>query len=136
MLRSTHCGAKLAWVDGIWPKRKLNCGTLRHGEGDVPGSRGDKEPFLAKAEELLEEEHEVALCMPEQFQGLASEVSATWFGMDRAFLDLIESPEDPNQRPVHHGRLTSFQLPPLSRIGILDTRRRCQMAPPLRIHPM
>ena len=144
------------------------------------GSRDDMEPFLAKAEELLEEGHEVALCMPEQFKGLASEVSATWFEMNRAFLDLIESPEvqkckylldetdpltegrarlfrrqhqarrrdrhpcgerkkggqDPRQRPVHLERLTTFQLPPLSRIGILDTRRRCQMAPPLRIHPM
>lgn len=57
------------------------------------GSRGDMEPFLAKAEELLKEDHEVALCMPAQFEGLASEVAATWFAMDRAFLDLIESPE-------------------------------------------
>ena len=44
--------------------------------------------------------------------------------------------QDPRKRPVHLGRLTTFQLPPLSRIGILDTRRRCQMVPPLRIHPM
>ena len=29
------------------------------------GSRGDMEPFLAKAEILLEEGHEVALCMPD-----------------------------------------------------------------------
>lgn len=57
------------------------------------GSRGDMEPFLAKAEELLKEDHEVALCMPAQFEGLASEVDATWFAMDRAFLDLIESPD-------------------------------------------
>lgn len=57
------------------------------------GSRGDMEPFLAKAEELLKEDHEVALCMPAQFEGLASEVTATWFGMDKAFLDLIESPD-------------------------------------------
>jgi UDP:flavonoid glycosyltransferase YjiC (YdhE family) len=57
------------------------------------GSRGDMEPFLAKAEELLKEDHEVALCMPAQFEGLASEVAATWFAMDKAFLDLIESPE-------------------------------------------
>jgi len=57
------------------------------------GSRGDMEPFLAKAEELLKEDHEVALCMPAQFEGLASEVDATWFAMDKAFLDLIESPD-------------------------------------------
>lgn len=72
------------------------------------GSRGDMEPILAKAEELLEEGHEVALCMPEQFKGLASEVSATWFGMDRAFLDLIESPE------VH--KITGQIGSPLSRL--------------------
>ena len=57
------------------------------------GSRGDMEPFLAKAEDLLKEDHEVALCMPAQFEGLASEVTATWFAMDKAFLDLIESPD-------------------------------------------
>jgi len=32
------------------------------------GSRGDMGPFLALGEELLEQGHEIACCMPAQFE--------------------------------------------------------------------
>ena len=35
------------------------------------GSRGDMEPFLALGEELKDSGHEVAFCMPAQFENLA-----------------------------------------------------------------
>ncbi|CAK9042710.1 Sterol 3-beta-glucosyltransferase UGT80B1 (Protein TRANSPARENT TESTA 15) (UDP-glucose:sterol glucosyltransferase 80B1) [Durusdinium trenchii] len=58
------------------------------------GSRGDMEPFLALAEELRRErstELRLAFCFPEQFRSLASEVSSEFYGLDRAFLELMES---------------------------------------------
>ena len=39
------------------------------------GSRGDMEPFLALGEELQQAGHQIAFCMPAQFQLLAQQVS-------------------------------------------------------------
>ena len=50
------------------------------------GSRGDMEPFLAKAEELKAQGDTVALCMPAQFESLAREVSDLWHPQDNARL--------------------------------------------------
>lgn len=57
------------------------------------GSRGDMEPFLAKGEELKSEGHQIAFCLPKQFEKLAKEVEETFFPMDSAFVELLESPE-------------------------------------------
>ncbi|CAE7236191.1 UGT80B1 [Symbiodinium natans] len=55
------------------------------------GSRGDMEPFLALGEELQMAGHAVAFCMPAQFEGLATEVSQTFYAMDKAYLELVEN---------------------------------------------
>ena len=60
------------------------------------GSRGDMEPFLAKAEELQAQGDTVALCMPAQFESLAREVSDLWHPQDISFLELLESPDVQN----------------------------------------
>ena len=57
------------------------------------GSRGDMEPFLALGQELQDAGHEIAFCMPDQFRTLAAEVSPNFYPMDRAFIELVESPE-------------------------------------------
>ena len=57
------------------------------------GSRGDMEPFLAKGEELIEEGHEVAFCMPAQFESLAKQVSPSFYPMTADFLALMDDPE-------------------------------------------
>ena len=49
------------------------------------------EPFLAIGEELQMAGHSVAFCMPAQFQGLAEEVSKTFYAMDKGFLELVEN---------------------------------------------
>ena len=57
------------------------------------GSRGDMEPFLAKGEELIEQGHEVAFCMPAQFESLSKEVSPNFYPMTADFLALMDDPE-------------------------------------------
>lgn len=57
------------------------------------GSRGDMEPFLALGAELQEAGHPIAFCMPAQFESLAHEVAPLFYPMDRAFLELVESPD-------------------------------------------
>lgn len=57
------------------------------------GSRGDMEPYLALGEELQQAGHEIAFCMPAQFESLAREVSDNFFPCTKAYLDLIEDPE-------------------------------------------
>ena len=57
------------------------------------GSRGDMEPFLALGQEMKSRGHEVAFCLPAQFETLAKEVSPLFYPQDRSFLELIESPE-------------------------------------------
>lgn len=57
------------------------------------GSRGDMEPFLALGEELIASGHEVAFCMPAQFESLAKEVSPLFFPMTSEFLHLMDDPE-------------------------------------------
>ena len=57
------------------------------------GSRGDMEPFLALGQEMKSSGHEVAFCLPMQYETLAKEVSPLFYPQDRAFLELIESPE-------------------------------------------
>ena len=43
------------------------------------GSRGDMEPFLALGEELIEQGHEIACCMPAQFESSALELTPHFF---------------------------------------------------------
>ena len=57
------------------------------------GSRGDMEPFLALGEELINSGHEVAFCMPAQFENLAKEVSPLFYPMTADFLALMDDPE-------------------------------------------
>ena len=57
------------------------------------GSRGDMEPFLALGEELVASGHEVAFCMPAQFENLAKEVSPVFYPMTADFLALMDDPE-------------------------------------------
>lgn len=57
------------------------------------GSRGDMEPFLALGEELQQAGHEIAFCMPAQFQSLAQQVSPNFHPMTAEYLDLIDDPE-------------------------------------------
>lgn len=57
------------------------------------GSRGDMEPFLALGEELKDSGHEVAFCMPAQFENLAKEVSPVFYPMTADFLALMDDPE-------------------------------------------
>ena len=57
------------------------------------GSRGDMEPFLALGQELLKQGHDVGFCFPEQFEGLAQEVSPTFYPQDKSLLELIEGSE-------------------------------------------
>ena len=56
------------------------------------GSRGDMEPFLAKAEELKAQGDTVALCMPAQFESLAREVSDLWHPQDISFWNCWRAP--------------------------------------------
>ena len=51
------------------------------------------EPFLALGQEMKSSGHEVAFCLPAQFETLAKEVSPLFYPQDRSFLELIESPE-------------------------------------------
>jgi len=57
------------------------------------GSRGDMEPFLALGEELQQAGHEIAYCMPAQFQSLAQQVSPNFYPMTPDFLALMDDPE-------------------------------------------
>lgn len=57
------------------------------------GSRGDMEPFLALGEELLEQGHEIACCMPAQFESSALELTPHFFAEHKSFIQLIEGPE-------------------------------------------
>ena len=57
------------------------------------GSRGDMEPFLALGEELLEQGHEIACCMPAQFESSALELTTHFFAEHKSFIQLIEGPE-------------------------------------------
>lgn len=51
------------------------------------------EPFLALGEELIEAGHEVAFCMPAQFEALAKETSPTFYPMTADFLALMDDPK-------------------------------------------
>lgn len=57
------------------------------------GSRGDVEPFLALGEELQEQGHTVAFCLPQQFESLALEVSQHFYPMTQDFLNLMNDPD-------------------------------------------
>ena len=57
------------------------------------GSRGDMEPFLALGEELIEQGHEIACCMPAQFESSALELTPHFFAEHKSFIQLIEGPE-------------------------------------------
>ena len=57
------------------------------------GSRGDMEPFLALGEELMQVGHEVAFCFPDQFRPLVAQTGGTFYPMDPAFIELVESPD-------------------------------------------
>lgn len=57
------------------------------------GSRGDMEPYLALGEELKDAGHEIAFCMPAQFQSLAQQVSTKFYPMTSDYLNLIDDPE-------------------------------------------
>ena len=51
------------------------------------GSRGDMEPYLALGEELKDAGHEIAFCMPAQFQSLGPYFPAL---SDRGLIQLVE----------------------------------------------
>lgn len=51
------------------------------------------EPFLALGQEMKSSGHDVAFCLPAQFETLAKEVSPRFYPQDRSFIELIESPE-------------------------------------------
>ncbi len=55
------------------------------------GTRGDIEPFLAIAELLKAENHEVFCAFPEQFRMLTEKLDLTFFGLNPDFLELIHS---------------------------------------------
>ena len=57
------------------------------------GSRGDMEPFLALGEELQQAGHEIAFCMPAQFQSLTQQVSPNFYPMTPDFLALMDDSE-------------------------------------------
>jgi UDP:flavonoid glycosyltransferase YjiC (YdhE family) len=57
------------------------------------GSRGDMEPFLALGAELQSEGHDIAFCMPAQFEQLAREVSGPFHPLDKCFLELLDTVE-------------------------------------------
>ena len=57
------------------------------------GSRGDMEPFLALGEELLEQGHEIACCMPAQFESTVLKLTPHFYAEHKGFIELIEGPE-------------------------------------------
>jgi len=57
------------------------------------GSRGDVEPFLALAEELIASGSEVGFCFSEQFRDLAEEVGGSFYPQSKEFLELFDDPD-------------------------------------------
>ena len=57
------------------------------------GTRGDIEPFLALANILRSQGHEVACCFPEQFAYLVEEEDHDFFSLGPEFINLINSEE-------------------------------------------
>jgi len=55
------------------------------------GTRGDIEPFLAQAEILSRHGHEIGCCFPEQFRKLVQGLGYEFYGLDRRFLEMLES---------------------------------------------
>lgn len=55
------------------------------------GTRGDVEPFLAVANLLMENGHEVKTAFPEQFRKLAEDSEMPLFSLGSEFIELIES---------------------------------------------
>lgn len=56
------------------------------------GTRGDMEPFLAIAEILKSEGHEVCCVFPEQFAGLADDSKVQFASLGREFIELLDGP--------------------------------------------
>ena len=57
------------------------------------GTRGDMEPFLAMAELFKSRGWQVACGMPEQFREMVEKRQLPFHGMDRRFIELLESKE-------------------------------------------
>jgi sterol 3beta-glucosyltransferase len=57
------------------------------------GSRGDMEPFFSLGEELLDQGHKIACCMPAQFETSALELTPHFYAEDKGFIELIEGPD-------------------------------------------
>lgn len=55
------------------------------------GTRGDIEPFLAIAEMLKAEQHEVICAFPEQFRKSTEELDLQFYGLSPEFLELLHS---------------------------------------------
>ncbi len=55
------------------------------------GTRGDIEPFLAIAELLKKEGHEVICAFPEQFRSITEKLEIDFYGLSKAFLELLHS---------------------------------------------
>ena len=55
------------------------------------GTRGDIEPFVAQGQRLKEKGHEVACLFPEQFREMVEELGFDFFGLDRRFLEMLDS---------------------------------------------
>lgn len=55
------------------------------------GTRGDIEPFIAQAERLQEAGHEVFCLFPEQFREMVETLGFNFLGLDRRFLEMLDS---------------------------------------------
>ncbi|EAZ82696.1 glycosyltransferase [Algoriphagus machipongonensis] len=55
------------------------------------GTRGDVEPFLAQAELLKEDGHEIICLFPEQFRKMVEGLGYSFIGFDKRFLEMLES---------------------------------------------
>lgn len=60
------------------------------------GTRGDIEPFLAVAQKLKDDGHEIICAFPSQFQYLAEECKLNFFGLSPKFLELVEGDDAVN----------------------------------------
>ena len=70
------------------------------------GTRGDIEPFIALAVLLKKQGHQVKVACPEQYLYLLDGLGMKSFGLDRRFVELIESEEG---RQVMGGKINFFK---------------------------
>lgn len=105
------------------------------------GTRGDVQPYLALARELISRGHDVQLAGPEQFAGLASSANVPFASLPGEFLALLDTPEGKAAVAGGRGFSAGFKLlkyvRPLMR-QLLDSEWRAvrQFSPELMLyHP-